>query len=442
MIDSVIRGITTIASKCTSSCKKADKFQEKSNEPEVKNEENINKSSNILSNVINSPLQVVTAGTSLICGGINTHVLKLTDIFTPFTNFVNSSGSTSSGKSEKKTVKDLANALKSVESQINEDKELNEKLSKESREKLQVLFSRMQELSKREDLQNMDVSQLIAQWRQTRSTRALLRLSQRLRNGQCVPFREERLRENFVESLETLAKALEEISSHPPSENRDRAAQGIVQAVDHTVSAVERHDERGGDENFTDEDKRSVGHHLKEASKHVENVVQDPALSYYVSSCYSSLCGLLTNIKGFLSCWLQEGEENCKEVKKRQEELCEERKKTKINFDKACRKHLTEKRRAENFRLMMIDAKNRLSHFLGIRDDEKTKVSRNERKYQYAKNQIDKLCAEHKHSELKYISHGSNEDHYSTQEEEISSTIGPSYVCSQTSLNLDIDLLC
>lgn len=451
MIDSIFRGISTVASSCINSCKKGTNTQVKKSDEHTKAKEHptgfiqadsLKSAVNSLS-VVTAPLQALTGGIGIVTGAISGYILKLTSVFSPFVDFVNSAcptQETEGNRCEKKTVKDLTTVLKGVQAQINADKELHNQLSPESRERLFRLFDTVSELSKREDLKNLDITQLIANWRQHRSTRALLHLSQRLRNGQCARFREERLRETFIDSLESLAQALEEIRSHPPSENRDQAEQEITSAADHTVNAVERHNERGGDENFTPEDRQYVGHELRETSRHVGNVIHNPTLSNFVQSCYSGLCSLVSSIHDFLTSWLDDFFEE-QEVREK-EKQCEERKEAKKEFHKLCNRHKIARRKAEIFREMMIEAKKKLLHFLKIRDEEKCKSQRNERKYNHAYLQVDKFSVIHGELKNNYKLHGNREDFYKAKDDEVLSDMPPSTVCDPSGTNLEFDLIC
>lgn len=392
-------------------------------------------------NLIGEVFQNIASGGNAFCSIFNNTASKIVDVFSPFVNFINSPNNTPSGsKAEEshKTVKELTAVLLEIESDIKEDKALNENISEEGRKALDRLYSSISKLSERKDLQDMDVSELVAKWKKDPSSRVLLKMAERLREGKCKKFQDERLRKAFIQSLTVLAESLDEINSHPPSSLREQAAGEIRIAADRVVDSVELHDARDGDENFTDKDRRIIMQNFKESKEHVENVTNDEQLSVFVEKTKESLDYFCFDIYEMMQEWFEETLEEEQEERK----LCEEREEQKKEIDKMCRLHKANGRKAEEYFRYMESFKTKMKEFFRMKAIEESKRNFNSRVYNYAENELSKSIGQYRNAKELYRTESVREDFYKSQEDEIVDSLPPSYVCSNSLFSLELDLHC
>ena len=391
--------------------------------------------------LIGEIFQNTASGGNVFCSIFNNTASKMVDIFSPFVNFIDSPDKTPSGSKadeHHKTVKELTSVLSEIESDIKEDKALNKNLSKEGKQALDRLYSSISKLSERKDLQDMDVSELVAKWKKDPNSRILLKMAERLHEGKCKKFQDERLRKAFVQSLTVLAESLDEIDSHPPSSLREQAAGEIRIAADKVVDSVELHDKKDGDENFTNKDRIIIMRNFKEAKEHVENVTNNEQLSSFVENTRKSLNCFCSDIYEMMQEWFEEKLEEEQEERK----LCEEREEQKKEIDKKCRLHKANGRKAEEYFQYMESFKTKMKEFFRMKSIEESKRNFNSRAYNYAENELSKSVGQYRNIKELYRDESAREEFYKNQEDEIVDSLPPSSVCQNSLFSLELDLHC
>ena len=186
---------------------------------------------------------------------------KINGVFSPFIDLVNGLDNPAGNKT-KVTVKEYAKTLDTVLSKITSDEGLMKGMTENSRGKLTQLQKTVTELEQRSDLQGLDMTELIHKWRHERNTEAIFELSERFRSSstdeKCPGPIDRKMRVTFADVLESLAHANKEILKHPPSKDRDRAYDHIVQATEGAVDAGECYANKGSAEKLTSEDKQFI----------------------------------------------------------------------------------------------------------------------------------------------------------------------------------------
>lgn len=348
-------------------------------------------------------------------------VIKILNIFSPLIFFINNfdSKKVSEKEDSRKVVYEFSDALDKI---VNNE-ELNKLLSRESKQRVDRLSKAVSVIRKLEGLSNSEMSELIRNWRESEDTKYLLEMAKRIRSRHCAPFKDERLRQAFIRSLESLAFALEEISKHPYNPESQRAVEEITQGAHSTVDAVEHHNEKGGDGNFTQADKKFVKDKLENATNHASEVVNNPTLSKYLGSACSCLRNWISYTNEFIRDWYEEQEE---ELEDKEKKLCEERKlKEKLAYE-LCRIKCIKARRAENFYFMMKHAQRKIEEFLQIKS-----------KYCNTKYGLDKHERNYDFSRTKYRCEAISAEFYETKKNEIIDSLPPCYVGGSS-----LDLLC
>src|SRR3989338_7985727 len=256
---------------------------------------------------------------------------KVIGFFSPVLNFVNNVGIVSGTQNEntgKLTVDQFTDALSDVLTKIDNDKSLSESLSPGAKQRLQNLKTVVSELAQREDLQDLNLSELIQRWRNTRDAQALLRMAEIMRNpeecGQSgIRFTNEELRRTFINGLESLGLSLEELLANHPDPRRERARAHIVSAADSLVDAEERLLERGSDENLTSEDRNFIRERFRDSTRSIQSVTDDPELSDCLEYTCSGLKQWVKYIYKIIENMFEEREEMRKEEEKlEKEKLC------------------------------------------------------------------------------------------------------------------------
>ena len=367
-------------------------------------------------------------------------VMKMIGIFSPLTNFLGAfvglADPTGSDKEKKqKTVGELNGLLKGIEGTITNDKMLSKKLSKESKEALARLEKDVSVLSSREDLQKLDLSTVIAKWRESGDHRHLLEMAEKLRRGECVPFSNKKLRQEFIEGLESFAQALEEALQNPPSEDRNTAVRELKQGANAHVNGLDRVVQRGGEQNLTVDDKKYIKGQFEEASEHAQTVIRDENLSRFIPSTKQGLGDWADEVIDYIREWyLNDVEEEEEEEREKNEKQCEQRCAEIKKYDKACARYQFERKKAEEHKAWMENAKRKMLSFLRLMEFEKNNCTQD---------QYSKYGAEYDYAKSKYRYHGLGEDYYKSMEDSIEVSLPPAYVCEPENIySLRLDVSC
>ena len=342
-------------------------------------------------------------------------------IFSPFVTFINSFSNTIqnlTNTDKKQTAKDLVDMLEDIEKEVTDNKDLDKNLSGESKAALAKLFKEVDEISKREDLKDLDISELIKKWRESESSKVLLGIADRIKQGESININDEKLKRAFVEGLESFASVLDEISKHPPSKETDQAKKIAVEGATSILDGVKKVDEKGSDSNLTNEDKRYIGEKLNFAADCACELSGNPALSGLLGSVLEKLL----DWSYFIFDWFENYYQEIEEEKKQEEKLCKERKEEKKQFYELQR--LAEK------------AKLKERYFKGLINEILTKL-KNELHTKFEK---DKMKGSLENAKNKYRSEASNGDYYCEKKCEILDDMPPSSVCG--TYNLELDLTC
>lgn len=360
------------------------------------------------------------------CNTFSGKVQRILYIFSPFMLFVNSLKALDrDGKNPGQITDQLSSAVGGI---VN-NKELDQLLSSELKERLDRLAKVVSTLEQKEGLSNSAMSELIRNWRESEDTKYLFQMARSIRRGNCAPFEDESLREAFIRSLESLAFALEEISKQPSNADSQCAANEIKKAAHCTVDAIECHNNKGGDKNFTQTDKEFARNKLSSASEHASNVVNNPTLSKYLGRAYSLLKSWISCINNFIKAWQEEEKERAETKRKK---LCRGRKeKEKLLFEICRVKHIKQKR-ADTFYSLMKHAQRKIDEI---------NLSQGGHKYCYAEKKLNEHKANYDFANTKRRCEAMSVQFYEAKAEEIVQSLPPSYICD-SGLYLGLNLIC
>lgn len=368
----------------------------------------------------------------------------MSNIFSPFVDMVNSlafgNNEPQTQESNKKTVKDFTAVLCGIEDRIKNNPDLSKRLTKESRAALEKFYSTVSKLNQRKDLQNMDISQLIAKWRRDPNSAALLQMAQNIRQGQCHHFTNRRLREVFIRSLESLGTALERLENQPQSTEAQQGIQEIQQAANPIVDNVEIHQQREGDANYTEEDRHRMYENFRTSRDCILRITNDPNLSQHTNE----LQEFVSYLSEFIEYLFNEIEESRREEEQRQLKIqCEERCRQMEEIRKLCEKHKAKKTKSDLLYLLMNAAKKKMFNFIRNKYLEKNHSGYNNYKLGYTTEQEEKHVFKYEAYRNEYRNERILEDFYKDKEQEIQLDLMPSYVCEHEPVTkIDFDLTC
>lgn len=343
--------------------------------------------------------------------GFGAVVLKTIGIFSPLMDFIEGD--------KKQTVKDLNKVLQGIQTKLNEDNAFSESLSADSKEAIKKLIGSVTELSGNKDFQSRDISELIAKWRENKDHKTLLEMAEHIRKGECTKFVDEELKKQFIEALESLGQALAELSGQPDSSAKREVYGELTKAADKVVDNVEIHNGKGGDANFTKEDKEKIAENFEGAARHVENVTNNPELASLIPHTYSRLFMWVESLYDFLQEWLETKEEE----KEKEEKLCEERCEQKKKYYEMRHKEEVAKKKEMHFRALMHEMMQKI-RYAKLNKFEREKVNG---AYYYAKDIS--------------TSEAYKADYYESKKCEVVESMPPSYVCGNGFI-LDLDITC
>ena len=363
-----------------------------------------------------------------------------TTIVSKFTSVIKVVDDVISGKKENITAKEFTTSLKGILDEIEGDPDLNAQLPEDFHKSLRVLNTKLTQFSSKEDIQNMNMGDLIRTWGQSRDTRALFAMIQRLRNPQnhpeCVGFTDEQLNDTSIRSLEALGRAFDEIMSHPQCPDRDRAATHVCDSIDEVVGVQRRRLERGRDEDLTPEDRREIRESFQRVNSQIENITSDSSISRFFSDGVISLLRELKSCIGkFLKSWFVKRQKEWEAEEQRKK--CEERHEMKKQFDKLCRKKHALKKESDKYYSFMEAARRKMMRFLHMKNEEENKLNNGTIKHFYAKKGYEKYSGKISVAKGEYESKKSSEEYYKDKLEDISSTAPPPSVCNVHDIGLD-----
>lgn len=299
------------------------------------------------------------------CRILDPTLLKMLGIFSPLVTLISGLTDTTTenqGSTKEELVSNLSNIVKGIQSNIESDKELNAKLSKRANEALSRLYKSISSLESDNKTTSADIRELISQWKENKSHRALLEIAERIRSGECARMDNKDLRRALIEGLESFASSLEEAHGHPESEARDEAIEALEEGADRLVENVEIIEENGGDENLSEKDRHQISTNFETAQEIAEEVANDPKLSPYIEKSRNNLIKWANFISNFIERWNEEEKEiEKKESEKREKELCQLRHKKD--------KEISEYKRTLAFKLKLINKFNFITNKIKAKID-------------------------------------------------------------------------
>ncbi|GEM_PF-4698747 len=376
---------------------------------------------------------------------ISDTVSSMFNAFSPFINLINGATPTSDGpqsqEDKKVIVKDVTIALERAVRDVRENEELNKSMSPEAKKAISEFYLKIEKLSQRQDLKNMDISQLIAEWRRDPNSAVLLQMAQSIRQGQCAPFRNRRLQEAFIRSLESLGNALEGLENQPQNAQTQQAIQQFNQTVvSPVIENMHIHQQAGGDANYTQQQRIRIQGNFMESHNQVQGLINDPECS----SCISDISEMLEEYSNFIFNSIKELFEERKEEEERDErirckKLCEERKNDEKLIRENCKKYWIKKssvnvlsKKLEEMQLNMSFHNmlvNRVSKRAGVN---RTNIESDARKSRL----------EYNNMEYRYRNEKELEYYYKDQLTEILNEISPSSECIELMVNTETKFHC
>lgn len=375
---------------------------------------------------------------------ISDTVKSMFNIFSPFIDLINGSTSTTDGpqsqEDKKVIVEDVTIALNRAVRDVRENEELNKSMLPETKEALSQFYLKIEKLSQRQDLRNLDISQLIAEWRRDPNSAALLQMAQSIRQGQCAPFRNRRLQEAFIRSLESLGNALEGLENQPQSPGSQQAIQQIQNAANPIVDNVEIHEQADGDANYTQQQRIRIQENFMESHNQVQGLINDPECS----SCISDISEMLEEYSNFIFNSIKELFEERKEEEERDEKarckvLCEERKNDEKLIRENCKKYRLKKSSVNVLSKKLEEMRLNVSfhNMLVSRVSKKRGVSLTDIESDARKSRL-----EYNNMEYRYRNEKGLEYYYKDQLTEILDEMSPSSECREPMVNTEIKFHC
>lgn len=210
-----------------------------------------------------------------VCRLVSGLVKSVTKAFSPLVSFL----SIDSDKSEHRTVTDL----NAVIDRLAKDENLSKGLSQDSKIAFGELSQVIDELYNDETLRDMDICDVIKEWRDNPNSKILLEIVQKIESGQCVKFDDEELKEKLVDALRSFARALKDIENKKKqghsSHSLDRACKIVVDGASAIVDDVDIIQQSGGDSNLTNDQQKQIISNLKFAADQGQILVRDPAFN-------------------------------------------------------------------------------------------------------------------------------------------------------------------
>jgi hypothetical protein len=391
---------------------------------------------NVVTPSVNTPLVP-----NLICrigGKLKTISNTITSMFTAFSPFINllekaipEDGASQPQEDEKITVKELTTALKQTGINIRRDEKLNESMVPETKQALSDFYSKIEKLSQRKDLENLDITQLINEWRRDPNSILLLQMAQRIRNGQCAPFETPAARDRFIRSLESLGNVIEHLENQPQSPQNQQALEQGYNIGNPLVENVDIHQNSGG--NYTQEDLNMMENNFTESRRRAQMLLNDPELS----SSTSGISSILENYIGYITDLIQElcAEKEAEEERYEREKikkLCEERKEYRKRIEEYSAEYSKKKTLVDRIYDKLRQKELDLSFYNGLVNCLKRNRVRN---ISNIESNITRTRTDRFGVECEYNKEREKENFYKEEIIEMTEDSPPSYVCVENSIN-------
>ena len=248
-----------------------------------------------------------------ICSAISNTWKQVADAFSPFTSLIEDVGKPE--KNKKITAGEVNNLFENIERQISQDHNVSSEV-KEAVHRIAVITDR-------EELRNVDITELLSRWGEQEHSSVLLELARRIRNGESVPLNNAELRRTLLEGLESLGGALEHLEGQSESEGRNECMRHLRRGGHCLLDSYQRIHERGSDDNLTVEDRRFIYNRLSDMQHHVDSVLSDESLSCHLGHYVDKLRNYFIETESFIEKFFRELEEL--EEKQEKERQCQER---------------------------------------------------------------------------------------------------------------------
>lgn len=370
-----------------------------------------------------------TGGLSTVVGFVANLVY---DIFKPFIDLLNSNS--------KITAKEFTTVLKDIFSELSRHPQVVKHLSKESTGALETFSNKVEELSRRQDFEELDLTTLIDRWQGQRDTKALFRMMEILRNPglrQCSGFTDSELTNNFTGALERLTRALDELNRTTQSPETDRARRQVNEAIDEVTGGLRRRIQTGSDENMTPEDREAIRGHFDRSRQHIQNIIEDESLSQVLPDSLLKLFNeYIELVTSFLRTWQSERKE-----KKEAEEkkiLREEGISKKKQIEKLALRNKVRKAEIEEFCRMMDEAKTQVKRYLDEVIEEENKTSIETKKHIYAGQMLDRHKIIHNYVKNRHSFEENRQKFEQNKKQDIVNSLQPSVVSDIHVFELDI----
>ena len=362
--------------------------------------------------------------TSSITNLISSLANRMTDIFnifSPLLSFIKNL----TGGSKEEVIQNFSNLLRNTEENISRQNLLSE----QSRQAIHELSSVVSNLHNHHE--NINLGQIIAQWRDTRDAQHLLQAAEHLERGRCVSLNESELRElreSFIRGLRTLSRAIRD------AENRGEhhAAEHLRSAADPLMAGVERAHETSQreDSRLTTDEKQFMGERLQESCECINEGTRNGVFNRLDQSIVHELNDWTNYVYDFLKDffeWIDKQREEDEKAKKEEQckKRCEEQERIRIL-------HALHKR-AENKKLMFLShmKKAMMEAYIALKhaQAELNKIIVNRAKYHRENEIARKECNNSLYAENMYKKEANRENSFEYEEQRIISELPPASVC-------------
>ena len=365
------------------------------------------------------------------CHLVDSTVRKIFGQFSSCVDFFKTNLENLTNLDKEKALNKMKNTLSQIGAAAGNDKDF----------KIQSVVNRLQktisEIDTKEEIENLDLANLIKKWKETKEGKILLEMAEMVENDECIEFSNDDLKEAFVKGLKSFGKALDEVMKNPPSQKRDCVKEELEKGACCLVDGLEPLTNKGSDKELTKTEKKYIGEKLKSATEHAENITKDklfPGSSKYVGCALHDLRHWISFTTEFLKHWPVCEKEKAK--------LCEKRTDMKRRFRKSCNKHLYLKKLAEKACARMYEARVKADFYIMVFNKLKQMSNTSGGLYVEIKNEMEKYIAVYNSARNEYRSCISASQQAKKIAQEIVSSLPPSYICSPTGLNLELDLVC
>ena len=370
-----------------------------------------------------------------ISGIFNNFCERLSGIFNVFSPLLSFIKNLSDSQN---VINNFNNLLQSAEQNVNGQG----LLSRESKQALDELTSTVSQLQQNNN--NVNLGNIIAQWRATGNAQHLLQMAEHIEGGRCVSLNEselKELREAFISGLRSLARAIRDAEEKGEShalEHLHDAANPLVSGVERAHQASQREETR-----LTYEDRRFMEERLQESCDCVDEGMRNGVFNGLDRSVLNELNSWTNYVYDFLIDFFERIEkEREEEEKAEKEEQCKKRceEKEEIRFLHALHKEAENKKL--RFLSLMKQAIREANFALGIARAESNNVVVNHARHNM---EIDRARREYGNSlcaEDMYKKQAGLESYFEGSEQDIVEALPPSSVCNESPIGFIFDVHC